>query len=81
MLRPDGLSDRGFFYRSDQFSFARHGVPPAYFASGQEFIGRNAVELREAQESGDGDRPLAPLVGPEHRGLELLVGFGLDVVQ
>jgi Zn-dependent M28 family amino/carboxypeptidase len=40
IVRPDALSDRGFFYRSDQFNFAKRGVPSAYFSSGQDFIGR-----------------------------------------
>ena len=39
-VRPDALPDRGFFYRSDQFNFAKRGVPSAYFSSGMEFIGR-----------------------------------------
>lgn len=39
-VRADALSDRGFFYRSDQFNFAKQGVPAAYFSSGQDFIGR-----------------------------------------
>ena len=30
----------GFFYRSDQFNFARWGVPAAYFQSGHDFIGK-----------------------------------------
>jgi Zn-dependent M28 family amino/carboxypeptidase len=38
--RPDQNSDRGFFYRSDQFNFARRGVPSAYFSSGNDFLGR-----------------------------------------
>jgi Zn-dependent M28 family amino/carboxypeptidase len=40
IIKPDALADRGFFYRSDQFNFARAGVPSAYFSSGQDFIGR-----------------------------------------
>jgi hypothetical protein len=40
VARPDELSDRGFFYRSDQFSFAKKGVPSAYFGSGLDFIGK-----------------------------------------
>ncbi|WP_224367306.1 M28 family peptidase [Hyalangium versicolor] len=39
-VKADQLSDRGFFYRSDQFSFARLGIPAAYFGSGMDFIGR-----------------------------------------
>jgi hypothetical protein len=32
-------SDRGSFYRSDQFSFAKIGVPALYFKSGTDFVG------------------------------------------
>ena len=47
---PDDLSDRGFFYRSDQFNFARKGVPAAYFSSGQDFVGRPPGWGREQRE-------------------------------
>jgi Zn-dependent M28 family amino/carboxypeptidase len=40
LVRADQLPDRGFFYRSDQFNFARLGIPAAYFSSGMDFIGR-----------------------------------------
>ena len=40
LIKPDPLPDRGFFYRSDQFNFARRGIPAAYFSSGLDFIGR-----------------------------------------
>ncbi|MBJ6763283.1 M28 family peptidase [Myxococcaceae bacterium JPH2] len=39
-VKADQLSDRGFFYRSDQFNFARQGIPAAYFGSGMDFVGR-----------------------------------------
>lgn len=39
-LVPDALTDRGFFYRSDQFNFAKAGVPAAYFGSGNDYVGR-----------------------------------------
>lgn len=39
-VKPDERSDRGFFYRSDQFNFARAGVPSAYFTSGNDYVGR-----------------------------------------
>jgi hypothetical protein len=39
-VQPDQLPDRGFFYRSDQFNFARRGIPSAYFSGGMDFIGR-----------------------------------------
>jgi Zn-dependent M28 family amino/carboxypeptidase len=34
--------DKGYYYRSDQLSFARAGVPALYFKSGQTYIGRPA---------------------------------------
>jgi len=37
---PDQLPDRGYFYRSDQYNFARIGVPAAYLKGGNDFIGR-----------------------------------------
>jgi Zn-dependent M28 family amino/carboxypeptidase len=39
-VKQDELSDRGFFYRSDQFNFAKWGVPAAYFSGGMEFVGK-----------------------------------------
>lgn len=50
VVRPDALSDRGFFYRSDQFNFAKVGVPAAYFSSGHEFIDRPEGWGREQRE-------------------------------
>ncbi|EAU62079.1 M28 family peptidase, partial [Stigmatella aurantiaca] len=40
VVKGDQLSDRGFFYRSDQFNFAKLGIPAAYFGSGMDFVGR-----------------------------------------
>jgi hypothetical protein len=42
VLTPDQFPDRGYYYRSDQFSFAKIGVPALYFADGTDFIGRPA---------------------------------------
>ncbi len=39
-VQPDQFPDRGFFYRSDQFNFARIGVPAIYLDTGTDFIGR-----------------------------------------
>lgn len=49
-VKPDALSDRGFFYRSDQLNFAKAGVPAAYFSSGHDFIGRPEGWGREQSE-------------------------------
>jgi Zn-dependent M28 family amino/carboxypeptidase len=40
VVTPDPLPDRGFFYRSDQFSFAHEGVPAVYAESGMDVIGK-----------------------------------------
>lgn len=39
-VKPEQFPDRGFYYRSDQFNFAKIGVPAMYADSGTEFIGR-----------------------------------------
>jgi len=39
-VKGDQFPDRGSFYRSDQFSFVRVGVPAIYLGFGVEFIGR-----------------------------------------
>ncbi len=40
-VKGDQFPDRGFFYRSDQFNFAKIGVPAIYFDNGTEFAGRS----------------------------------------
>ena len=40
VLKPDQFPDRGYYYRSDQFSFAKIGVPALFFDNGTDFIGR-----------------------------------------
>jgi Zn-dependent M28 family amino/carboxypeptidase len=39
-LVPDQFPDKGYYYRSDQFSFAKIGVPAIYFDEGTDFIGK-----------------------------------------
>lgn len=39
-LEPDQFPDKGFYYRSDQFSLAKIGVPALYFDTGTEFVDR-----------------------------------------
>ena len=41
-VKPDQFPDRGFFYRSDQFSLAKIGVPGVYCDSGTDYLGRPA---------------------------------------
>ena len=46
----------------------------------QQLVGRDLVDLGEAQQPRHRDRPLAPLVRAEHRRLELEARPCLDVV-
>jgi Zn-dependent M28 family amino/carboxypeptidase len=39
-LRPDPEPEKGFYYRSDHFNFAKQGVPALNTDSGTEFIGK-----------------------------------------
>ena len=39
-VKPDQFPSRGYFYRSDQFSFAQTGVPAVYLDPGMEFVDR-----------------------------------------
>jgi Zn-dependent M28 family amino/carboxypeptidase len=41
-VKPDQFPDRGYYYRSDQLSFARIGVPALFFNDGTDFVGRPA---------------------------------------
>ena len=41
-IEPDQNSDKGYYYRSDQFSLAKIGVPALYFDTGSHFVGRPA---------------------------------------
>ncbi|MCA2980487.1 MAG: M20/M25/M40 family metallo-hydrolase [Myxococcaceae bacterium] len=55
-VKPDALSDRGFFYRSDQFNFAKAGVPATYFSSGHAFVDRPENWGREQRERWEATR-------------------------
>jgi Zn-dependent M28 family amino/carboxypeptidase len=39
-LTPDEHPERGYFYRSDHFSFAKAGVPAVSIGAGTDFVGR-----------------------------------------
>ena len=41
VVKPDQFADRGYFYRSDQFSFAKIGVPAMYLDPGTDFVDRS----------------------------------------
>ena len=37
-VQPDQFPDKGYYYRSDQFSLAKIGIPALYFDTGTDFI-------------------------------------------
>jgi Zn-dependent M28 family amino/carboxypeptidase len=39
-LRPDPEPEKGFYYRSDHFNFAKQGVPALYTDTGIDFVGK-----------------------------------------
>ena len=53
---PEQFPDRGFYYRSDQFNFAKIGVPAIYLDTGAEFRdrpagwGKQQIEAWEAKQ-------------------------------
>ena len=51
VVKPDEFPDRGRFYRSDQFNFAKAGVPAAYLKFGTDVVGKPAGYGREQLEA------------------------------
>jgi len=47
VVTPERFPDRGFFYRSDQFNFARIGVPAVWVETGVEAEDESAAERRK----------------------------------
>jgi Zn-dependent M28 family amino/carboxypeptidase len=39
-IRPDPEPEKGFYYRSDHFEFAKEGVPALYLDAGTEYVGK-----------------------------------------
>ena len=59
-LRPDPEAEKGFYYRSDHFNFAKQGVPALYTDNGVEYIGKPteyAAQKREQFNKEDYHQP------------------------
>jgi Zn-dependent M28 family amino/carboxypeptidase len=59
-IAPDPEPEKGYFYRSDHFEFAKRGVPALYTDSGVEFIGKPAEfgpQKREEYTANDYHKP------------------------
>lgn len=48
---PEEHPERGYYYRSDHFNFAKMGVPALYAESGSSYIGENAAEAAKRSEA------------------------------
>jgi Zn-dependent M28 family amino/carboxypeptidase len=60
VLRPDPEPEKGFYYRSDHFNFAKEGVPALYTDQGIEFIGKPeayGIDVRDRYTNEDYHRP------------------------
>jgi Zn-dependent M28 family amino/carboxypeptidase len=49
VLRPDAEPEKGFYYRSDHFNFAKQGVPALTVDEGVEFVGKPASFAEEVR--------------------------------
>jgi Zn-dependent M28 family amino/carboxypeptidase len=53
VVKGDQAPSKGSFYRSDQFNFARIGVPAIYLDPGTEFVGEGAAAAKARQAAYD----------------------------
>lgn len=59
-LRPDPEPEKGYYYRSDHFNFAKQGVPALYVEAGIEYLGQPAdygMKLKEKYVAEDYHKP------------------------
>ncbi|HEV2864038.1 MAG TPA: M28 family metallopeptidase [Pyrinomonadaceae bacterium] len=50
VVTPDPESDKGFYYRSDHFEFAKVGVPALYPDTGAEYVGKSPEFARQKRD-------------------------------
>jgi Zn-dependent M28 family amino/carboxypeptidase len=86
---PDAEPEKGFFYRSDHFEFAKQGVPSLYVDSGIEYIGkpdrfglqkRDEYTARDYHKVSDEVKPDWDLTGAAED-LQVLFEVGYRVAQ
>lgn len=60
VLKPDAEPEKGFYYRSDHFEFAKQGVPALYTDNGTDYLGKPqewAMRKREEYTKNDYHKP------------------------
>ncbi|HEX2271918.1 MAG TPA: M28 family metallopeptidase [Pyrinomonadaceae bacterium] len=50
VVNPDPESEKGLYYRSDHFEFAKHGVPALYTDSGVNYEGKDAAFSKQKRD-------------------------------
>ena len=50
VVNPDPESEKGFYYRSDHFEFAKQGVPALYTDSGIDYAGKDASYSKQKRD-------------------------------
>jgi Zn-dependent M28 family amino/carboxypeptidase len=87
VVKPDPEPEKGFFFRSDHFEFAKQGVPAIFMSPGTEFVGRDpawGLAKRAEYTANDYHKP-SDTVKPDWdlsgavEDLRLLFGVGLHV--
>ena len=49
-VNPDPEPEKGFYYRSDHFEFAKQGVPALYTDSGQDYVGKDTAYSKQKRD-------------------------------
>jgi len=89
VIKPDAEPEKGFFYRSDHFEFAKHGVPALHVDAGTEYIGkpegygmkkREEYNTKDYHNVSDEIKPDWDLSGAVED-LQLLFQLGYDVAS
>ena len=89
VIRPDPETEKGFYYRSDHFNFAKQGVPALDPDEGTEFVGKPAEygkQVRDAYTEHDYHKP-SDVVKPDWDltgavdDLQVLLAVGYRVAQ
>ena len=89
IIRPDPEPEKGFYYRSDHFSFAQQGVPALDPVEGIDYVGRPADWGRKMRDDYTGHRYHKPqdVITPDwdlsgtREDLRVLLAVGYRVAQ
>ena len=89
VLAPDPESEKGFFYRSDHFEFAKEGVPALYTDAGTQYIDKpeGYAEQKRSEYTANDYHQVSDVVKPDWdlsgavEDLRLMFRVGFNVAQ